>query len=39
MGLLGFHFYKVPDQMDSVCELANWLIFANDKKNVVKLAY
>ena len=34
MSQLGFKYYKVPDQIDNVCYLANELFFSNNVKNI-----
>ena len=36
---LSFDLFKVPDQLDSVCDLANALIFTHDCTLVVKDSY
>ena len=40
MGELSFQYaYKVPDQMDNVCELATSLIFTEDIVRLIKDSY
>jgi hypothetical protein len=34
-----FRYYKVPDPMDNVCDLANEMIFTQDIRNLVKDVY
>ena len=36
---LSYDLYKVPDQLDSVCELSTALIFTHDCTQVVKDSY
>ena len=40
MGELSFQYaYKVPDQMDNVCELATSIIFTEDIVRLIKDSY
>ena len=39
MSEIGFSFYKVPDQMDNVCDVANEMIFTPDISKVIKDVY
>ena len=36
---LSFELYKVPDQLDYVCDLANQLIFTKEPSKVLKESY
>jgi len=39
MSEIGFGFYKVPDPMDNVCELANEMIYTQDITKLIKDVY
>lgn len=39
MSEIGFTFYKVPDPMDNVCELANEMIYTQDITKLIKNVY
>lgn len=40
MGELSFRYaYKVPDQMDNVCELATAIIFTEDTSQIIRNSY
>ena len=39
MSSIGFKYFKVPDALDNVCEIASELIFTSDKTKVLKDVY
>ena len=40
MGELSFRYaYKVPEQMDNVCELATAIIFTEDTSQIIRNSY
>ena len=39
MSAIGFKYFKVPDALDYVCDIASELIFTNDKAKVLKDVY
>ena len=39
MSSLGFKYYKVPDAIDNVCDLASELIFTTNVRNILKDVY
>lgn len=39
MSELGFKYFKIPDPMDNVCELANELLYTCDVRNILKDVY
>lgn len=39
MSDIGFTYYKVPDQMDNVCDIANEMLFTKDISKIMKDTY
>ena len=39
MSDIGFHYYKVPDPMDNVCDLANEMLFTSDISSIIRDVY
>ena len=39
MSNIGFEFYKIPDPLDNVCDLANELIFTKNIPNILRDTY
>jgi secreted Zn-dependent insulinase-like peptidase len=39
MSEIGFKYYKIPDPMDNVCDLANEMFFSKDLRRILKDVY